>query len=73
MEAVVQMGLDGQGLVEELLEEVLLGVLAEEDALGVCVLGGPVGAADHLEDIRDGVVVVGVQLTVVVLRVHDHH
>jgi hypothetical protein len=73
MEAVVKMGLDGQRLVEELLEKVLLGVLAEKDALGVRVLGGTVGPAHHLQDVRDGIVVVGVQLPVVVLCVHDHH
>ena len=54
-----------------LLEEVLLGSLAQQHTPGVRVLGRPVGAAHHLQDIGDGVVVVGVQLAVVVLRVHD--
>ena len=34
-------------------------------------IGGPVGPADHLEDVSDGRVVVGVQLAVVVLAVHQ--
>ena len=71
VKAVVQMGLDGQGLVQELLEEILLGVLTHEYALGVRVLGGSVGPAQHLEDVGDGVVVVGVELAVVELGVHD--
>ena len=65
------MALNGQGLIEELLEKVLLGGLTQEDALGVSILGGSIGPAHHLQDVGDGVVVVGVQLAVVVLRVHD--
>ena len=38
VEAVVEVGLDGQRLVQELLEEVLLRVLTHKHALGVGVL-----------------------------------
>lgn len=49
MEAVVEVGLHGKGLVEELLEEVLLRSLAHQDAAGVVVLPGPIRGAHHLK------------------------
>ena len=73
MQTVVQVTLDRQGFVQELFVHLFLGGLAKQDALGVVILVGSVCLPDHLHDVRDRVVVVGVQLAVVVLGVHDDH
>jgi hypothetical protein len=69
--AMIQVTLDRQRLIKEFLEEIFLGILTHQHALGVVVVDGPVGASNHLQDIRDRVVFVAVNLSVVELRVHD--
>ena len=70
---MIKVALHRQRLVEELLEGVLLRVLAEEQALGVRVHARAPGEPDHLHDVGERVVVVGVVLAAVELRVHDDH
>ena len=73
VQTMIKMALDGQRLVQKLLEHVLLCRLAEQYTLGVVVGVGPTSAPNHLHDICDGVIVVGVILASVVLGIHDHH
>jgi len=73
VKTVIEVALNGERLVQELLEHVLLRRLAEENALGVIIDRGTASSANHLHDISHRVIVVGVILAGVVLRVHDHH
>lgn len=68
---VVEMALHGQRVVQELLEEVLLGALAHQNALRVVVLQRSVRSAHHLQHVGYGVVFVRVHFSVVKLRIHD--
>ena len=52
VEAVIEMRLDRQRLVKELLEEVLLGGLAENHAFAVGILVRATRAAAHLQRIN---------------------
>jgi hypothetical protein len=72
VQTMIQMALDGERLVQELLEHVFLRRLTQQDALGVVVDGSPSGSADHLHHVGHRVVVVRVILAGVVLCVHDH-
>mmetsp|Transcript_15351 Transcript_15351/g.26133 ORF Transcript_15351/g.26133 Transcript_15351/m.26133 type:complete len:396 (-) Transcript_15351:1333-2520(-) len=72
VEVVVQVGLDGERLVEKLAVEGLLGRVAEEHALARVVDERPTRASDHLQDVGDGVVGVAVLGAVVELGVHQH-
>mmetsp|Transcript_22170 Transcript_22170/g.66557 ORF Transcript_22170/g.66557 Transcript_22170/m.66557 type:complete len:686 (+) Transcript_22170:35-2092(+) len=72
VQRVVQAGLDGQGLVEHALEVLALGRVAEDAALGVVVDAARAArAADHLEQVRGGVLHVAVLAAVVRLRAQD--
>lgn len=69
--AMIQMTLDGQRLIEELLEEIFLGILTHQHALGVVVIDGSICASDHLQHVRNRVIFVAVNLSVIELCVHD--
>ena len=70
---VVEVRLDGEGLVEELPVEGLLGGVAEQHAAADVVDERPPSLADHLDDIGDRVVDVPVLGAVVRLGVHQHY
>eukprot|EP00053_Salpingoeca_punica_P020083 m.207382 g.207382 ORF g.207382 m.207382 type:complete len:978 (-) comp17788_c0_seq1:3740-6673(-) len=69
---VVQVRLDRQRLVEELLEKVLLRGQAHDDCHAR--LGPPriAAQANHLQNVREGIVDIAVLAAVVGLRVHHH-
>ena len=71
MSVIITVDLTWQRLVQELLEGVLLRVLAEQQTFGVRVHARAPGEPDHLHDVSERVVVVGVVLAAVELRVHD--
>ena len=73
VEEVVEVRLDGERLVQELAVEELHARVAQQHALARVVEQGAARAADHLQDVGDGVVGVPVLGAVVVLRVHQHH
>jgi hypothetical protein len=66
-----QLRLDREGLAEELLVELLSGLLQHEHAARVGVFRRSTGVAHHLEKVGDGVVGVSVVLSVKVLDAHN--
>lgn len=65
--------LDWQTLREELLVEVLAGLLAHEDASALLILSWSAGASHHLKDVHDGIIDVSMLFTLVELYTHDDH
>merc|ERR1712071_359211 len=58
VETVIQMTLDGQRFVQELFVKIFLRRLTEQDALGVIVFPRSISSSSHLNEIRDGIVIV---------------
>mmetsp|Transcript_35800 Transcript_35800/g.83557 ORF Transcript_35800/g.83557 Transcript_35800/m.83557 type:complete len:278 (-) Transcript_35800:4673-5506(-) len=72
VQEVIEVRLDREGLVEELAVEELLRRMAEQHAFAIVIDQRAARAADHLQDVGDGVVGVPVLRAVEELRVHQH-
>ena len=66
-----QVRFDRKALREELLVEVLSGLLAHQDTATPVVFSGTACTTHHLEHVHDGVVDISVLLALIVLHAHD--
>ena len=66
-----QVRLNWQTLGEELLVEVLPGLLAHQDTATPVIFGRSACTTHHLENVHDGVVDISVLLALIVLHAHD--
>mmetsp|Transcript_10234 Transcript_10234/g.17769 ORF Transcript_10234/g.17769 Transcript_10234/m.17769 type:complete len:476 (+) Transcript_10234:1245-2672(+) len=73
VQGMVQMTLDGKRLVQQLLQVLALRGVAHEQALAGLVHGLARSLANHVQNIRNGIIDVSVLSALVVHSVHDDH